>query len=94
MYEWFACFVYLKMEAVYLSKLKVNLHKITRPHIPEDSTLRSHGHVNLKYNRFEVSCSYPPACQVLLSGCSLATDAVNLVYEYHRTLSLVSCIFK
>jgi hypothetical protein len=42
--------------------------------------------------QFEIGCSYSPACQVLLFGCSLTTDAVNLIYEYHRTLAFLSCV--
>jgi hypothetical protein len=44
--------------------------------------------------QFEICCSYPPACQVLFFGCSLATDAVNLIYEYHRTLAFLLRVVK
>jgi len=73
------------------------------PHTDSQLSVISDIQVNTMWNciflikcvvEFEMSCSYPPACQVLLSGCSLATHAVYLIYEYHRTLILFPCVLE
>jgi hypothetical protein len=48
----------------------------------------------LSYPTIWDSCNYLPPCQVLLLGRSLTTDAVHLVYEYQRTLTLLPCVVK
>ena len=62
--------------------------------LPLNQTTLRHFHRSLISQPFVICCSYPPPCQVLLLGRSLATDAVNLIYEYHRTLALLPCVVK